>query len=94
MQNFANMVAQAMQQGIPAAGNQLDNRLANFKDFKTVRQPEFRGTTDPIEVQTWVKKIEKAFVIARVDEGQKTAFATYMMKEEANFWWEENQARA
>ena len=94
MQKFANMVAQALQQGIPAAGNRPDNRLSNFKDFKAVGPPEFRGTADPIEAQTWVNEIEKAFVVARVDEGQKTSFATYMLKGEANFWWEANKTRA
>lgn len=72
MQNFANMIAEAMQNRIPAsrgrARNQPAERLANFKDFKAVGPPEFKGTTDPIEAQTWVKEMEKAFVIVRVAE--------------------------
>lgn len=94
MQKFADMVAQALQRDIPVTGNQPDNHLANFKDFKAVGPPEFRGSAGPIEAQTWVNEIEKAFIIARVDEGQKTVFATYMMKGKANFWWEANKTRA
>lgn len=42
--------------------------LANFKNFKSVGPLEFRGTTELIEAQTWVKEIEKAFDIARVSD--------------------------
>lgn len=98
MQNFADMIAQAMENRAPTGRGRLRNqpadRLANFKVFKAVGSPEFKGTTDPIEAQTWVKEMEKAFIIARVTEEQKTAFATYLMKGEANYWWETNQARA
>ena len=68
--------------------------VTTFKDFKSVGPPEFTGTTDPIVAQTWIKEIEKAFTIARVGEDQKTIFATYMMRGEANYWWETNQQRA
>ena len=47
-----------------------------------------------IEAQAWIKEIEKAFSIVGVEEDQKTAFATYLFKGEANFWWEANQFRA
>ena len=85
MQNFTDMIAQAMWTRTPAARGQANNRLANFKDFKAVGPPEFSGTTDPIAAQTWVKEMEKAFIISRVAEEQKTAFATYLMKGEANY---------
>ena len=32
--------------------------------------------------------MEKSFEILRVAEEQKTIFATYMLKGEANLWWE------
>ena len=60
-QNLTNMNAQAMQNGLPTAGNQPDNRSANFEDFKTNEPSGFRGPTNPVEV----------VVIARVTEGQK-----------------------
>ena len=65
-----------------------------FKDFKNVGPPKFKGTTEPIEAQAWIKEIEKAFVIAGVGDEQTTVFTTYMMKGKANFWWETNQNRA
>ena len=68
--------------------------MTTLKEFKSVGQPEFKGTTEPLEAQTWVKEIEKAFVITNVAEAQKTSFATYMKKGGANFWWEAHQGGA
>ena len=95
MQEFVNLLTAAFNRtgaNVPVVPGVV--RVTTFKDFKSVGPPEFKGTTDPIEAQTWVKEIEKAFVITNVEEGQKVAFATYLMKGEANFWWEANQARA
>ena len=32
--------------------------------------------------------MEKSFEILSIDEAQKTVFATYLLKGEANYWWE------
>ena len=60
-------------------------RTITFKEFKGVGPPEFKGTTDPIDAQTGVKEIKKAFVITSVGEVQKFSFVTYIRKSEANF---------
>ena len=64
-----------------------------FKDFKAVGPPEFKGSRNPIEAQTWVMEMEKVFDVARVREDQKTAFATFMLKSEASYWWQANKMR-
>ena len=79
---------------VPPVANQPGAHLANFKDFKLVGPPEFHGSTDPIEAQTWVEEMEKVFEVARVAEEQKTSFATFMLKGEANYWWKINRSRA
>ena len=89
MQQFIDLLVRALQE---RPVNLPVTPITTFKDFKNAEPPEFKGTTEPIEPQAQIKKIEKAFMIARVD--QKTVFATYMMKGEANFWWEANQHRA
>ena len=43
---------------------------------------------DPVEARAWLKEMEKSFGILGVAEEQKTVFATYMLKGEANLWWE------
>ncbi|KAL8099833.1 hypothetical protein AgCh_032187 [Apium graveolens] len=59
-----------------------------FRAFKSLKPPEFLGSADPVEAQAWLKEIEKSFEILGVEERHKTIFASYMLKEEANYWWE------
>ncbi|XP_074347033.1 uncharacterized protein LOC141685854 [Apium graveolens] len=59
-----------------------------FKSFKSLNPPEFKGTTDPVEARVWLCEIEKTFEIVDVKEEKKTIFAAYMLKGEANHWWE------
>ena len=61
---------------------------SSFQAFQSIRPPEFKGTTDLVEARAWLKEMEKSFEILRVAEEQKTIFATYMLKGEANLWWE------
>lgn len=94
MQNFVNLLTEAMQNRPPPAVGQPGQHLTSFKDFKLVGPPEFRGTLDLFEAQTWIEEMEKVFEVARVAEAQKTSFATFMMKGEANYWWKANKGRA
>ena len=61
---------------------------SSFKAFQSLRPPEFKGTADPVEARAWLKEMEKSFEILQIADDQKTVFATYMLKGEANFWWE------
>ena len=83
------------QNAAPAVNlNPIAGQLANFKDFKAVGPPEFKGTNNHIEAQTWVNEMERVFEVVRVADQQKTAFATFMLKGEAGYWWEANKNRA
>ncbi|XP_074336685.1 uncharacterized protein LOC141673855 [Apium graveolens] len=53
-----------------------------------VNPPEFKGSADPVEANAWLKEIEKAFELVGVRDEQKTKFASYFLKGEANYWWE------
>ena len=61
---------------------------SSFKAFQSLRPPEFKGTTVPVEARAWLKEMEKSFEILQIAEDQKTVFTTYMLRGEANFWWE------
>ncbi|KAL8148093.1 hypothetical protein AgCh_005438 [Apium graveolens] len=50
------------------------------------------GSADPVEANTWLKKIEMAFDLVRAGAEQKTKFASYFLKGEANYWWESMRA--
>lgn len=41
-----------------------------------------------MEARAWLKEIKKSIEILSIAENQKTVFATYLLKGEANHWWE------
>ncbi|KAL8114949.1 hypothetical protein AgCh_021681 [Apium graveolens] len=53
-----------------------------FKQFQAVKPPEFKGSADPVEANTWIKEMEKAFDLVGVGAEQKTKFASYFLKSE------------
>lgn len=65
---------------------------AAFKAFKSLQPPEFKGTADPVEARAWLKEMEKSFEIIDVEDEKKTIFAAYLLKGEANYWWEAKKA--
>ncbi|KAL8121526.1 hypothetical protein AgCh_018308 [Apium graveolens] len=58
------------------------------KELIVVNPSEFKGSLEPIEVNVWLKEIEKAFALVNVKEEQKVEFASYYLKNEATYWWE------
>lgn len=40
--------------------------VVTFKSFQAIKPPEFSGSSDPVEAQTWLKEVEKAFVLTQV----------------------------
>ena len=78
MQQLVNLLTGAF-------ANQPQAQATTFKDFKAVGPPEYHGSMNPIEAQTWIMEMEKVFDVARVNEDQKTAFATFMLKSEASY---------
>ncbi|KAL8126108.1 hypothetical protein AgCh_013408 [Apium graveolens] len=59
-----------------------------FRAFKSLKPPELLGSADPVEARAWLKEIEKSFEILGVEERHKTIFTSYLLKGEANYWWE------
>lgn len=68
--------------------NEANNDLIMIESFMSLDPPEFKGTTDPIKARAWLREMEKTFEIVGVEENKKTIFAAYLLKGEANFWWE------
>ncbi|WOG86073.1 hypothetical protein DCAR_0205270 [Daucus carota subsp. sativus] len=62
--------------------------IVTFKSFKTLNPPEFNRTTDPVEARVWLKEIEKYFEIVGVEEDKKMIFVGFILRGEANYWWE------
>ncbi|XP_063948080.1 uncharacterized protein LOC135152176 [Daucus carota subsp. sativus] len=98
--NLAQLMQLLYQQSVTLAQKQLLQQQlqqqqqsppptpTTFKNFQAVKLPEFRGTQDPVEAQSWLKEIEKAIV---TDE-KKVEYASYVLKGEANYLWESARA--
>ncbi|XP_063944985.1 uncharacterized protein LOC135151199 [Daucus carota subsp. sativus] len=95
-QQATNMVQQQqqyMQQNQqPHQNRQVEAPMSTFKSFQAIKPPDFDGSRGPIEARSWLKEIEKAFKLAKVSEDQKTDYASYFLKNEANYWWESVRA--
>ena len=59
VQQLVNLLTEALNNQLQAPPKTL------FKDFKAVGKPEFKGSMNPIEAQTWVMEMEKVFDVAR-----------------------------
>ena len=89
MDDFMNLLRQNLDRQPPPPPRGPDNTTANaFKAFKALKPPEFQGTADPVEARTWLNEMEKSFEIMGTGDAQKTVFAAYLLKGEANYWWE------
>jgi len=64
---------QPLQQGQQQPPQPQAQVIVTFKTFQSVKPPEFKGTTDPVEAKAWLKEIEKAFELVQVGEEQKTS---------------------
>ncbi|XP_074327718.1 uncharacterized protein LOC141665632 [Apium graveolens] len=62
--------------------------VVTFKQFQSVKPPKFEGTVDSTKARTSLKEIEKSFALVKVEEDQKTIFASYFLEGETNYWWE------
>nr|XP_025652087.1 uncharacterized protein LOC112748095 [Arachis hypogaea] len=59
-----------------------------FADFKKIGPPEFRGALDPDKAEEWLTEMEKVFTIFPCTKVQQVNYATFMLKADAEFWWE------
>ncbi|MQL68378.1 hypothetical protein Taro_000604 [Colocasia esculenta] len=55
--------------------------------FKRMSPPSFKGESDPLLAESWMREIEKIFRAIRCAEDDKVTLATYMLQEQADVWW-------
>ncbi|MQL72963.1 hypothetical protein Taro_005306 [Colocasia esculenta] len=55
--------------------------------FKRMSPPSFKGESDPLLVESWMREIEKIFRAIRCAEDDKVTLATYMLQERSDVWW-------
>ncbi|KAL5775372.1 hypothetical protein ACOSP7_012929 [Xanthoceras sorbifolium] len=62
--------------------------VITLERFKKLGLPAFKGTSDPLVAEAWLKHIEKVFNAIRCPDEQKVIFATFMFQDEADYWWD------
>ncbi|MQL95187.1 hypothetical protein Taro_027851, partial [Colocasia esculenta] len=55
--------------------------------FKRMAPPSFKGESQPLLAESWMREIEKIFRAIRCAEEDKVSLATYMLQERADVWW-------
>jgi hypothetical protein len=71
-------------------GNEDETRLERF--LKNNPQA-FNGGHNPDGAQKWLENMEKIFGAMRCLEAQKVTLGTYMLQEDANYWWKNASQR-
>ena len=69
-----------------ALGQSSSSRGSSFDDFKKLGPPYFSSTSNPMEAEAWILKIEKFFDVIDCSEEEKVIYATFMLDKEANHW--------
>ncbi|MQL81930.1 hypothetical protein Taro_014392 [Colocasia esculenta] len=55
--------------------------------FKGMLPPSFKGESDPLLAENWMREIEKIFRAIRCADEDKVTLATYMLQERADVYW-------
>ncbi|GKV48180.1 hypothetical protein SLEP1_g55007, partial [Rubroshorea leprosula] len=57
-------------------------------EFVKLAKPFYGDSKDPLEAESWIKEMEKTFRGQGVTEENKVPYAAYLLKGDANNWWE------
>ncbi|XP_073353821.1 uncharacterized protein [Aegilops tauschii subsp. strangulata] len=72
-------------------GNQ-NGHHSKLSDFQRTKPPSFSQVVDPLEVDDWLRTIEKKLEIACTKEADKVPFATHYLEGAAAIWWDNTKA--
>jgi len=62
-------------------------RVPTMEDFQCHKPAEFIGKASPDEADAWLRKCEKIFRVMNYANEQKLLFATYLLNDDAKYWW-------
>ncbi|MCL7024420.1 hypothetical protein MKW94_009645 [Papaver nudicaule] len=71
------------------ANNRQPNPAMDLRAFiKGTGDMVFKGTEGPVGAEKWLMDIKKEFAAMLVPATNQIRFATYLLREGANYWWE------
>ena len=56
--------------------------------FRKNKPPAFKGDTDPLLAEEWIRSIEGIFDYIRIPDEEKVSCATFMFQMDAKHWWD------
>ncbi|XP_073290708.1 uncharacterized protein [Primulina huaijiensis] len=59
-----------------------------YEQFIRLNPKEFEGTTDPFLAEGWIRSLELHFHYLEMRDDDRVRCATYMLRDDAFFWWE------
>uniref|UniRef100_A0A0E0D2Q3 RNA-directed DNA polymerase n=1 Tax=Oryza meridionalis TaxID=40149 RepID=A0A0E0D2Q3_9ORYZ len=83
--------------GVMAAQTQLLQAIVNnqggrggssFREFMRTKPPTFATAEEPMEVEDWLRIIEKKLTLVQVHEADKVIFAVNQLEGPAGDWWD------
>ena len=76
-------ITQAMVAAVGPSSNSHAGRLEAAQMMETVRRlraQEFRGTINPIEVEKWLKNLERTFRVMDYPKERKVSIASFLLR--------------
>ena len=58
-----------------------------YARFGKMKPAEFVGSTDPLEAEEWINSLETIFDFMQLNDQERVACASYMLKKGARHWW-------
>ncbi|MQL90993.1 hypothetical protein Taro_023597 [Colocasia esculenta] len=74
-------------QGLAQVPAQNHGGPSTMERFKRLLPPSFKGESDPLLAESWMREIEKIFRAIRCADEDKVTLTTYMLQERADVWW-------
>jgi len=66
-------------------------RVPTVENFLHHKPAEFTSKASPDEPDAWLRKCEKIFKVMNCADEHKLLFATYLLNDDAEYWWAEMQ---
>ncbi|WVY91911.1 hypothetical protein V8G54_037425 [Vigna mungo] len=79
----ADVFSRAIDRLVNAIGNN-----SGLNDFLRHNPQRFNGKISPDKAEAWIRGNEKIFRVIICSEEEKLAYATFLLEDEAEYWWE------
>ncbi|MQM21398.1 hypothetical protein Taro_054439, partial [Colocasia esculenta] len=85
-QTTAALQAQVQVQAPAPAHEAVFGGVPMMERFRRMTPPFFKGESDPILAESWLREMEKIFRAIRCADEERLTLATYMLQERADVW--------